>query len=863
MIGTRLAHYEITGHLGSGGMGEVYQATDSRLGRTVAIKILPETFVRDADRVARFEREARLLASLNHPNIAAIYGFEQSDRGHFLVMELIGGETLADQIARAPVPVDEALRIARQICEALEAAHNQGVIHRDLKPANIKVLSDGRVKVLDFGLAKMVEQQSSKPSASDSPTLSMAATNAGVILGTAAYMSPEQAKGRPVDRGTDVFAFGCVLYEMLSGKRAFDGEDVTEILAHVLTREPDWNALPSMAPARLKELLKFCLQKEVKKRRRDAGDLVIDIDHITAGAPEPAVQSRANSRWAGIAAAFFALVAIAAIVWSFRSGSAVPEMHLAMVTPSTTEPTEFSLSPDGLSVVFIASNKGRQQLWLRRLDKAEAQPLAGTESARTSFWSADSHSIGFFASGKMLRLDLDGGPPQPLANLPDSFGATWNRDGTILFASSTAGPLFRVSASGERPVAITHLEPSRTYGHMTPRFLPDGRHFLFYATGTTDAQGIYVGSLDGGAPKRLTAADSHGEYLEPGYLLYIQQGALLARKFDVNRGELSGNAQTVADSVAYISPIGRGGFSVSAKGRIAYRVGTSARRQLVWYERTGKRSVVAEPDANELLDAELSPDGRRVALDRSVMSNRDIWLLDLLRGGMTRFTFDPAQDGFPVWSPDSTQIVFESKRKGPYDLYLKSAGGTAAERPLLESEYDKWPMDWSRDGAYVLYYESNPNTAGDLMALPMTTPDKNPIPIAKGPFEEINGQFSPDTKWVAYETSESGRPEIVVQGFPTASNKWQVSNGGGTQPRWSHDGKELYFIGADSKLMAATIKISGSSFEPTTPVPLFQMRVTFAPKHQYSVSAAGRFLVNELEESAATPISLILNWKPK
>jgi eukaryotic-like serine/threonine-protein kinase len=860
MIGTKLAHYEITRHLGSGGMGDVYQATDSKLGRSVAIKLLPETFAHDTERAARFEREARVLASLNQPNIAAIYGIEQSNDRKFLVMELVEGETLAERIKRGPIPVDESLAIAKQICEALEAAHEKGIIHRDLKPANVKITPEGKVKVLDFGLAKAFENQPANVALSNSPTLSMAATNAGLILGTAAYMSPEQAKGRVVGRGTDIFAFGCVLFEMLSGRPAFGGDDVAEILAHVLTREPDWNALPASVPARLRELLRICLHKDARKRRRDAGDVLIDIDQISTEEPQPVVRSKGNARLAWIAAAVFALTAVVSIRLALRSGPIPPELHVSIITAATTWP-DMALSPDGMSVLFVGSNNGRQQLWLRRLDNGEGKPLPGTDTARLPFWSADGRSIGFFISGKILRMDLGGGPPQFLANVADGSGATWNRDGTILFATSLVSPIFRISAPGDRPVAITQPAAIHTYGHMEPRFLPDGKRFLFYATGTPETQGIYLGTLDGSVPKRLTAADSQGEYLDPGHLLYLQQGTLLAREFDVTRGELSGNAQTVADSVASVSPLGLGAFSTSVSGRVAYRAGTPA-GELTWYDRAGKRSVVARPDGTEMLSGDLSPDGRRVALDRTVMSNRDVWLLDLLSGATTRFTFNSGQDGFPVWSPDSSQIVFESKRKGAYDLYVKSVGGTVAEHPVLESPLDKWPMDWSKDGAYILYYEANPNSAGDLMALRMSDPAQTPIPVATGPFVELNGQFSPDGKWVAYETSESGRSEIVVQGFPNASNKWQVSNQGGTQPRWSRDGKELYFIGLDFKMMVVGIKISGSSLESTKPTPLFQTRVSLVPKHQYSVSRDGRFLVSELEESA-TPISLILNWRAK
>jgi eukaryotic-like serine/threonine-protein kinase len=868
MIGTRLAHYDITSHLGSGGMGDVYQATDTKLGRMVAIKVLPEAFARDADRVARFEREARMLATLNHPNIAAIYGFEQWDQGHFVVMELVGGTTLAERIKQGPIPLEEALPIAKQICEALEAAHEKGVIHRDLKPANIKILPDNKVKVLDFGLAKLAQAEAPASSGlSNSPTLSMAATNAGVILGTAAYMSPEQAKGRAVDRRSDIFAFGCVLYEMLTGHPAFDGDDVTEILARVVTREPDWDRLPASVPKRLRELLRLCLQKDLRKRRRDAGDVILDIDQIAAEPSEvssaPVAQSHLRARLAWIAATVFALVAIVAVALQFRSVPAQPEMRLEITARAMRYPAQFAISPDGLSIVYSASTNGPQQLWLRRLDRVEAQPLMGTEGGGSPFWSPDSRAIGFFASNRLFRLDFDGGPPRPLTDAVLSTGGAWNQNGVIVFSRSLVSPLFRIPSSGGEAVPVTKLDAS-LYSNRTPRFLPDGKHFLFHVVGRPEVQGVYLGSLDGSAPKLLTPADAHGEYLEPGYVVYISQGVLLARRLNVERGELTGPTETIANSVPYSAAVGLGAFSVSATGRVAYQVGAAARRQLVWYDRKGTAKPAADADVNELQSAELSPDGSRIALDRTVQGNRDIFLFDLLRGNMTRFTFEPVQDGLPVWSPDSTQIVFESKRKGPYDLYLKMASGAMGEKPLLESDNDKWPMDWSKDGSYLMYYENDPKTGGNLIALPMNAGDKKSVVIANSPFEERNGQFSPDGRWVAYETNESRRTEIVVQSFPVPSNKWQVSTNGGIQPRWRRDSTELYFIGPDSKMMAVPIKISGSTLDPAMPVALFQARVPAVPKPQYSISADGRFLINEqVEDPSVNSITLILNWHAK
>ena len=866
-IGTLLGSHEIRALLGKGGMGEVYRARDTKLKREVAIKILPDEFARDSDRVSRFQREAEVLASLNHPGIATIYDLQEASGLRYLVLELVEGDTLADRLKRSPFSVEEALNIAKSICEALEAAHEKGIVHRDMKPANVKITPDGKAKVLDFGLAKAIEAGPASAVLSNSPTM-LSGTMGGHIIGTAAYMSPEQAKGRPVDRRTDIFAFGCVLFEMLSGRPAFDGEDVTEILAQVVTREPDWDRLPASVPKRVRELLRLCLQKDTKRRRRDAGDLILDIDQIMAElsnvAPVAIVQSPSYPRVAWIAAMVFAVVAIVAIAFQFRSAPTSPEMRLDITARAMRYPAQFALSPDGLSVVYSASTEGTQRLWLRRLDRVEAQPLAGTEGGGLPFWAPDSRSIGFVASNRLFTLDLDSGPPRLLTGAGLATGGAWNQDGVILFAPlSLSGPLFRIPASGGEAVPVTKLDASINSSRI-PRFLPDGKHFLFYVVGRPDQQGVYLGSLDGTAPKRLTPADAHGEYVEPGYVAFINQGVLLARRLDLKRGELTGPTQTIADSVPYTAAVGLGAYSVSASGRIAYQVGAAARRQLMWYDRRGTAKPAAEADVNELQSAELSPDGRRVALDRTVQGNRDIFLFDLLRGNTTRFTFEPAQDGLPVWSPDSMRIAFESKRKGPYDLYVKMASGAVAEQPLLESDHDKWPTDWSKDGSYLMYYENDPITGGNLFALPMDGSDKKPVVIANSPFEERNGQFSPDGQWVAYETNKSRRPEIVVQSFPVPSSQWQVSNSGGTQPRWRRNGTELYFIGPDLKMMAVPIKISSSRLEPTIPVALFQTRVPQVPKPQYAVSTDGRFLVNEqVEDPAANSITLILNWHPK
>ncbi len=888
MIGTKLAHYEITKHLGSGGMGDVYQATDSKLGRSVAIKFLPEAFNHDPDRVARFEREARVLASLNHPNIAAIYGFEQSAAHNFLVMELVPGETLAERIRRGPIPADEAFPIANQICDALEAAHEKGVVHRDLKPANVKVTPEGIVKVLDFGLAKAFEVEPSNASLSQSPTLSMGATNAGVILGTAAYMSPEQAKGRPVDKRTDIFAFGALLYEMLTGRPAFAGDDVGEILARVIEREPDWSKLPSKLPWRITELLRRCLEKDPRKRRRDAADMRIDIEQALA---EPAaalvIPPVRGGRLAWIKFAAAVLVAVVLAIPTVRHLRETPplaptEARLDIVTPTTADPISFALSPDGRQIVFVASGDGASGLWVRSLASPSAQPLAGTEGASFPFWSPDSRSIGFFAGGALKRIDNGGGAPQTFATAGASRGGTWNADGVILFAPTNGGPLFRVAASGGQAVAVTKLD--RQLSHRFPFFLPDGRQFLFFAQGTPETAGIYLGSLESGDTKRLTLADTRGVYLQGlpgmmemmgGWLVWVRAGTLVAQRLDLEQQALTGDPVTLANPVAFDAGLNVSAVSVSATGLVAYRTGGNSRRQLTWFDRSGKAlGTMGAPDENNLRFPNISPDGRRVAVDRTVQGNQDIWLLDGTR--TSRFTFDAAQDRDPIWSPDGSRFAFNSNRKGQRDLYQKPSSGAGAEEFLLESSQIKVATDWSADGRFLLYESQDPQTDRDLWVLPLTG-ERKPWVCLKTNFGERFGRFSPDGRWVAYLSNESGRTEIYIQPFaaPVApgttgqetTGQWQVSTVGGIYPVWRRDGKELYYVGPNGEMMAAPITTTGTTLEPGAPMALFPTRmlgggVDNGQGRQYDVARDGRFLINTVLDDVSSPITLIQNWKP-
>jgi serine/threonine protein kinase/roadblock/LC7 domain-containing protein len=876
-------------------MGEVYRATDTKLKRQVAIKILPPVFAADHDRLARFQREAEVLASLNHPHIAGIYGLEESGGITALVMELVEGEDLSQRIARGAIPIDEALPIAKQIAEALEAAHEQGIIHRDLKPQNIKVRPDGTVKVLDFGLAKAMEPAAgSSPSVSMSPTLSLHATQAGVILGTAAYMAPEQAKGRAVDRRADIWAFGAILYEMLSGTRAFEGDDVSDLLANVLKTESDWSRLPAEVPARVRHVIRACLQKNAKQRIGDMQDVRLALEGaFETAASQPVVSlpplaPRRPLTWiAAFAVAFVAAVALSIPAVRYLRQTPPPETRVDIVTPATGQPSSFALSPDARQIVFVASDDKASRLWLRSLSTTTAQPLAGTDGATFPFWSPDSKSVGFFAGAALKRLDLGGGAPQILAPVTNGVGGTWNTDGVIVFAPSSTGPLMRVPATGGASVAVTTLGPQQ-FGHVNPQFLPDGRRLLFGVFGAADVIGIYLGGLDGSASTRLGAFLSSGVYAPGGWLLWVREGTLTAQKLDVGRSALTGEPVTLADGLAPGSATARIAVSVAATGLVAYRTEGGAQRQLTWFDRSGTaRGVVGEPDGS-LIQPRVSPDGRRVAVVRRVQDNQDLWLLDGARA--TRLTFDPSQELYPVWSPDSTQVVYLSRRTGIGALFHKLTNGAGMEEQFLSTDQSLTATSWSEDGRFLLYISIDPKTNADLWVMPMSgnAEARKPFVFLKTPFREAYGTFSPDGRWVAYHSNESGRPEIYVRPFvppsrdasadrPAGTNagttttaaggQWQVSTTGGILPLWRSDGKELYYLNTDGAMMAAPIKVNGATVEPGAPVMLFPTRIfgggaDIQLGRQYDVTPDGRFLVNTLLNEAATPITLLQNWNP-
>jgi serine/threonine protein kinase/Tol biopolymer transport system component len=889
LVGRQIGLYEILSLLGAGGMGQVYRARDSKLGRDVAIKVLPPLFTADPERLARFEREARVLATLNHPHIGAIYGVEENKGGRALVLELVDGSTLAERLASGPLPIREALTVARQIANGLDAAHQKGIVHRDLKPGNVKITPEGTVKVLDFGLALVSTRDGSARDLSKSPTVTIGGTREGVILGTAAYMSPEQARGKAVDKRADIWAFGCVVYEMLTGRAAFAGETLSDTIAVILERGPDWSALPEKTSPAIRHLLSRCLEKDPQHRLRDIGDAWIDA--ASSDAADMAFPRRVHgSSWRMIAAASTtALVAALAVGGElyFRRAPGDVRAYRAsiLLPPGVGLPSiangHFALSPDGRRLAFLGVERSDvTRLWVRSLDGLSGQPLAGTEGAVMPFWSPDSQSIGFFADGKVKTVDATGSPPVNLADANPAPGAAWSRDGTVLFASFGPGnPLRRVSASGGAPSPATTLNPDAgETQHWFPFFLPDGRHFLHFAVGSKTAgplspNGIYVTALDSNERKLLVSGGSNAMYAQ-GYLLFLRGQALMAQPFDVKRLELTGDAIPIAEHVVIGGASGMtGGYSVSQTGVLAYQTGPTevggnagVQSQLVWFDRSGKQiGVLGDPARYGGL--ELAPMGGRVAVSLFDLARRDfdIWFLDIARGLRTRFTFDPADERAFVWSPDGSRVVFNANRKGRFDLYQKASNGAGAEEELLADNLDKVPVDWSPDGRFILVRVNAPKTGFDLWVLPLFG-DRKPFPFLHTPSNEFVGRFSPDGRWIAFASNESGRFQVYAAPFPGPGGKWQVSTAGGNQPRWRRDGKEIFYFGPDNTLMAAATNGEGTAFRVGAVRGLFATRTNIAtptnPPSFYNVSPDGqRFLVNTLaEEAAPAPITLVVNW---
>ena len=884
LIGRQIGSYQVLSLLGRGGMGEVYLAHDSKLRRDVAIKVLPVAFVNDPDRLTRFQREARLLASLNHPNIATIHGLEQSDGVHYLVMELVPGQTLAERVCGGPLPIKEALAVAGQITEALESAHEKGVIHRDLKPANVKVTPEDKVKVLDFGLAKAFAGHGELDLAKDL-TLTAMGTEDGRILGTPAYMSPEQVRGKPVDKRTDIWAFGCLLYELLTGRQAFRGHTLTDTLAAVLEREPEWQSLPPTTPPKIRDLLLRCLQKDPRYRLHDIADARIEIEEVlTVPASKEQPDSLAPDRrhnlqqvipWS--VAAVLATVALFVTIALFRrapaetqpirftigppeKGSFSPNSDLGFSPNSTL----LAISPDGSKLAFIAADaSGKQQLWIRALDSPAAQPLPGTENATQPFWSADSRFVGFVAERKLKKIAITGGPAQTLAEaLTGAVGGTWSRDGTILFAAST---IYRVSAAGGTAAPVTTLDASRQEAfHFWPYFLPDGKHFLYFAHSTkTENDAIYVGSLDSKERKLLLNANSNAVYVSPGYILFNREGTLMAQPFDAERMRPTGESVPIAEGVRFYAGNGGAAFAASDNGVLAYRGGGGATfSRLVWVNRNGTEQALAAPPRAYIFPR-LSPDGGRLAVDIAEQDQAtNIWLYDLSREALTRFTFEGTLNQPPAWTTDSKRIAFRSNKERPTtNIFWQLADGSGGLERLTTNEFAAIPRSFSPGSQLLALFEYNPSTGYDIWVLGLN--DRKAHLFLQTKFNETDPAFSPDGHWLAYRSDKSGRPEIYVQPYPGPGGEWQISTEGGTEPVWNHNGRELFYRSGD-KMMVAEIT-SQPSFSVSKPKMLFQgpYLPTAATTPNYDVSLDGqRFLMLKAveQEQAATQINVVVNW---
>jgi len=844
--GTRLGPYEILAPLGAGGMGEVYRARDTRLDRDVAIKILPDAFAADPERRARFEREAKTLASLNHQNIAHIHGIEESGDVRALVMELVEGPTLADRIAQGPIAIGEVLPIAKQIADALEAAHEQGIIHRDLKPANVNVRGDGTVKVLDFGLAKALDPVASASIQSQSPTLTLGATMAGVILGTAAYAAPEQARGKTVDKRADVWAFGCVLFEMLTGRRAFEGDDVSITLAAVMMKEPDWTALPAAATPALRRLLRSCLEKDPKQRLQAIGDARLEIERLLGGALEetfaPAIAVavppwRRALPWALAGALALALLTVLALWAPWRTAPPAAPLRLEATIGADVSivnlGASLALSSDGSILAFAAQDSQGQKLYIRRLGELRATPLAGTANARDPFFSPDGQWIAFFADGKLKKISATGGAAVTLCDAGDARGGTWAEDGSIVFQPAAAGAgLSRVSSAGGAPAPLTKLGTGEVTQRW-PQVLPGGKAVLYTAHSTVsgfDDATIVLQPLPDGAPKVVQRGGYYGRYLRSGHLVYVHQGTLFAEPFDLARLEPAGQPVPVMEGISSYPGTGGGaGFSGSAQmawtetGTAIYLAGGNVADEapIQWMDRTGKVTALRATPTNWSSPA-FSPDGRRLAIDIN-NGQADVFVYEWARDTLTRVTFDAKTDAKPVWTPDGRRIVFRSDRDKTFNLYWQRADGSGDVQRLTEGPNSQVPASWHLSGKFLAFTETRPQTGNDLMILPIEGNDASgwkpgkPTVFLSTPFNELEPMFSPDGRWIAYFSAESGRFEVYVRPFPGPGGKWQISTDGGVLPVWSRTRDEIFYGSPDNRLMAASYAVEGESFRADKP----------------------------------------------
>jgi serine/threonine protein kinase/dipeptidyl aminopeptidase/acylaminoacyl peptidase len=878
-------------------MGEVYRARDTRLERTVAIKVLNAQLVASTELRARFEREAKIISQLQHPHICVLHDVGNEGPVDYLVMEFLQGESLAERLRKGPLASEEVLRIAIEIADALQKAHRAGVVHRDLKPGNVMLTKSG-AKLLDFGLAKPLSATVASGTGSGrSPSVFAAAltqtmpspspatplSTAGAVIGTVQYMSPEQIQGIEADARSDIFSFGVMLFEMVTGKRTFEGKTQASIVGQILAVDPpSVSTLRPQAPPGLDRVIRLCLDKDPDERIQTAHDLKLQLQAIAEAPPattQAPVVVPARRPWLPwIAAGVLAIAAIAFALAYLQSGRTPqvsvhsyilpPEKATFLLTGNTAGPPV--LSPDGLRIAFAAKNAdGKQVLWIRPLNSAVAQPMSGTDGATYPFWSADSRYVAFFAANKLNKVDASGGPPQALSDAAAGRGGTWNSTGTILFTPDTGSGLARVDAAGGTRVPLTTLEPKET-SHRWPAFLPDGNHFLYFAHGSTSADsGIYLAALDSKERKFLLRNDSNAIYA-PGYLLFVRDNTLMAQRFNLRSRSLEGEAKPVADHVAVNTDTWRSIVTASANGELLYQHGAAGGgSQLIWYDASGKPGEPVLPDTADYDNPALSPDASKLAFVLESNGVGDIWVVDLARHTKTRITFGPQYSASPVWWPDGKSIVFNYGATSSGDsIYRQNADGTGSKEKLLDTTgISEIPFSVSPDGRYIAYMRRDlkSNTGWDIWALPMF-PDKSgeqkPFPVVVTNFVDITPAFSPDGKWLAYANNETGRYEVYIQPFPSGGGRWQVSTAGGATPNWRKDGKELFFFSPDQQVMAVDVNQNGASLQLGAPHALFKATTVSGPNGPYTVSADGKkFVMNTvLPQSITEPLTLITNW---
>jgi len=885
LIGAKLGRYEIRSQIGAGGMGEVYRARDTQLGRDVAIKIIPSSFAVDKDRLRRFEQEACAAGALNHPNVLIVHDIGAHDGTTYVVSELLEGETLRKRIGGNPLAQRRAIDYALQIANGLAAAHEKGIIHRDLKPDNIFITNDGRVKILDFGLAKLTQLDGNQAQ-TDVPTRRVD-TDPGVVMGTVGYMSPEQLKGRPVDHRTDIFSFGAILYEMLSGRRAFHGESAAETMSAVLKEDPpELSATNKTVSPALERLVNHCLEKNPEGRFHSARDVAFALEALSGSAAVASETTVAQSfvpttsrarHWLPWALMAMGLLLAGVFAWLYfrgqrRDAGPLEAMRFTIVVPEKARiigPP--MISPDGRSVVFrLNTGDGKDPLWMRAMGSFDGRALVGTEGGFQPFWSPDSRSVAFFANGKLKRIDVSGGVVQTICDAPTNVSGAWSRDGTILFSRGVASGLYRVPAAGGSPVQVTTVDASRNeIEHTWPAFLPDGRHFMFLVRNAQpENSGIYIGAVDSKEITRVVQAHSSVAYTAPGYLLFVRESTLMAQGFDADTLELKGEAFPVVEQIVRNPVIGRAMFSVSENGVLVFRTGNINSNQLTWFDRSGKLAGTLASASGYNAPA-LSPDEKKVAVSRVDLQSgtgSDIWLMDLERGTQIRLTTDPASDIYPSWSPNGDRLTFISTRAGATSIYLKPSNGASTEEPLVSSPELKYNPQWSPDGQSIIYSQLNSKTNVDLYVLSLAG-DKKPTSLLQTNFIEAQARFSPNGRWVSYISNETGQFEVYVESFPATGAKLAISTGGGSQPQWRADGRELYYYSPDRKIMAVEVNGDGATFKAGEARALFEIRVSSADQNfpgngYYTVTHDGkRFLVSSLLDAPERQqVNVIVNW---